>query len=227
MRLTKIAILASLVPLLAMGGQSVNTGNHRKIFTSGLLTVSDTFNYSNPSCALSTSWTVNIGTIATVPCAGGPAVIGYAGNAAGQSLAFWNADTFTADQYSQITFTAIGAAGGRQMGAAVRVQGSGSNAYVCGEDGGGTVTFLGSYAGGTFSPLAAFGSSTINPGDVLRLEVTGTGASTALVCKLNGSTILSATDATGTFATGQPGIDASGVTFGGDGIASPWQAGEI
>ena len=42
----------------------------------------------------------------------------------------WTANTFTSDQYSQVQVTSTAMTGGQWIGAAVRMQSSGQNAYV-------------------------------------------------------------------------------------------------
>lgn len=112
---------------------------------------------------------------------------------------YWNDATFSNDQFSQITITSAGGMTS-SLGPAVRMQGIGESYYVL--SGLGTKINLQLESSGVASTLGTFNHQLV-PGDVLRLEVLGT----ALTAKLNGTTIITATDST--FASGFPGVAGS------------------
>lgn len=114
-------------------------------------------------------------------------------------MAQWTADAPADDQYSQITIQTV--TSGAYMGVATRIHPTLQTYYFCICDSGsvnlqkyvsGSVSHIGS------SPL----SMTISSGAIVRLEASGT----TISCKINGSTVLSATD--------------SSITSGSVGIAS-------
>jgi PKD repeat protein len=114
---------------------------------------------------------------------------------------YWNADTFGADQYSQIRITGVP---GDWTGVMVRGSVSPSQCYVVAVKPDGA--YLYSFVGGAFYQLAhdATGWAT---GDVLRLEVRTVAAGTArLMVYRNGSQLLVHDDAEHFLDGGQPGI---------------------
>ena len=115
--------------------------------------------------------------------------------------AYWNADAFGADQYSQIRITGVL---GDWTGVMVRGNVSPSQCYVVAVKPDGA--YLYSYVGGAFYQLAhdATGWATE---DVLRLEVRTVAAGTArLTVYRNGSQLLVCDDAEHFIDGGQPGI---------------------
>lgn len=135
-------------------------------------------------------------------------------SAAGQSIAGWNADTFGNDQYAQITIAAITT--GTYIGPAVRVATSNLTGYRCVAasnevllqlENGGSETGLGTY------------TATINVGDVIRLEISGT----SLVCKVNGVSRITATNAT--LTSGRGGV--SGYNNAVGVRADDWEASDL
>ena len=141
---------------------------------------------------------------------------------AGQNLAHWNStcNGVNANQYSQVTITALAAS--TYNGAAVLVaSGTTETGYRC------VFTTnaiqLEKAVSGTYSGLGSAVSRTMAANDVVRLEATVT-TSTALVCKVNGTAVITQTDSSSPILTGQPGIAgySSGSTF-----VTPWSAGNL
>lgn len=115
------------------------------------------------------------------------------------SASYWSADTFANDQYSECVVAAT--TGGDNLGPTVRNQATGTKRYEydVGNSAGQTLFY---YDGATGWNTLASGGGIFN-GHTFRLEVTGT----SLVCKDNGLTTLTATDAT--LSSGAPGIHAN------------------
>lgn len=105
------------------------------------------------------------------------------------SLAYWSADTFANDQYSEAVFTSEGLVG-------VRCTTSGTLKYYEYGVTTGSGSFIEIYDGTTWSTLAGGGS--VTNGSLVRCEITGT----SLTAKVAGSTTITATDAT--IASGSP-----------------------
>lgn len=111
------------------------------------------------------------------------------------NLVFWNADTFNADQKSEVTVTAIG----NGQGPAVRCNATGGgNGYIV--YAAGTVIQLYEFTNGTATLVHDY-SSSIAAGDVLRIEAEGT---TIRVYKNNVQVGTDITDST--HATGSAGL---------------------
>jgi len=121
---------------------------------------------------------------------------------ANYSLMYWNADTFGNDQLSQATL------GGSAIatwyaGVACRIQSGALTAYFFGEIQG---VYKLIYIAAGSSTVLATGSGTPTAGDVLKLEISGTG----LTGKVNGVSNATATD--GNLASGQAGLFGYGGT---------------
>src|SRR5688572_23009374 len=118
-------------------------------------------------------------------------------NAAQGNSAYWDADTFADDQYSQVVIATVS---GDAVGPMVRASGltgyialvgnSGTEITIQRVDGDENATVLG----------ATFTGLTIGNGDTIRLEASGT----SLTVKQNGATIGSRTDST--YTSGAAGI---------------------
>lgn len=116
------------------------------------------------------------------------------------SASYWDADTFAANQYSQVAATNIAAGFEACVRVSVRNTGTADtnhNCYYGLTDG--TNYRIEKSVNGTVSTLVS-GTYSFTPGNTLRLEVSGT----TLTLKDNGSTIDSTTD--NTHATGKPGF---------------------
>lgn len=152
------------------------------------LPVSDNFNRA----ALGANWTITSGNFSM------PGSTAAMANAlGGHSGAFWNADTFAADQYAEIVISNASYDG--YMGVEVRVNTGGADTRYF-YHGSLFEQTLGKLVAGVYTQL---GNTTVNPfanGDVIRLEVSGT----TLTAKQNGVVRFSVTDAS--IGSGQTGI---------------------
>lgn len=101
-----------------------------------------------------------------------------AASALNYNTARWTADTFNADQYSQSVITSTLLADGTFGGAAVRCQSGAVTLYHAHTDG--SNVYVDKSVAGTKSGLAGPLSQSFAAGDVIRLEVTGTGATVTL-----------------------------------------------
>jgi hypothetical protein len=102
------------------------------------------------------------------------------GTSGSYNTAYWNADTFAADHYSQMAFTTSQVTEGVYGGPAVRCQTGADTSYHV--DCNGSATYLsGDNAGSHFLSQDISGDvGTVNNGDVLKLTVEGTGATVTL-----------------------------------------------
>jgi len=128
----------------------------------------------------------------------------FQGTTASQSnSAFWNANSFSAVQFSQATITALNGTADFP-GVTVLASGSGASAtyYDCVENS--TTIFIQRIVNGGVTNLTS-ASSTGSVGDLLRLEVAPGGT---LTCFKNGVSALTATDTQ--IASGSPGLFISG-----------------
>lgn len=135
------------------------------------LPASDTFAGTG---ALSASWTNAVNSLTRV---GGIAEVGTDGV---DCYAFWNADTFNADQKSSVVLGGTETAGSNWFGATVRASGTGAShqcyvVYTDGSTGAGHFE-LAKYVGGVYTVLANYGT-TLAIGDTLELRVAGTSLS--------------------------------------------------
>lgn len=175
----------------------------------------DTFNRPDQN-PISGNWT-------SVPLVGNitgfPRIVSAAatGSATGNfySIAFWNANVFPNDQYSEMSYTSIG----RFNGVAVRTT-SGGNCYIAIQDNGSHVLYILKITAGIAAVITSTTFTTLFVGDVLRLEVLGTN----LTAKVNGAVILTAVDPT--FASGSAGMffDNEG---GAPSISQYWAGGDF
>lgn len=135
------------------------------------LPVTDTFTTGSDQAltSYSAAWTVLEGS----PNVAAPAGLDAGGG--GYSTARRNDETFNADQYAQLVLVP---SGGTYPGPAVRCQSGANTSYHCETDGSGTV-YLSKCVAGSQSTLTSF-SQSASTGDVLRLEVTGVGATVTL-----------------------------------------------
>jgi hypothetical protein len=173
-----------------------------------------TENFTGAAGAISGSWTQESTTtvdrdgVGAYTCA----------NASDDALAWWNADSFNNDQYSQVQITAGTPASGNTIGAAVRASGAGAtrNHYVL-QTSDGLWKCINNNWTNIFGEKGTDGE-TWAIGDIVRLEITGTG----WVAKHNGVQYNSGTDAS--LASGAAGCH----TFGGGNIRGDnWEGGNI
>jgi hypothetical protein len=161
--------------------------------------------------AYSANWTANSGAFAvtastdTVRADGG----------GGEDMAHWNADTFDANQYAQVSITSVDSS---YIGVAVRCHASAATGY--GLYAGVTESYLYKIVSGTWTQIGSAGGAWSNS-DVLRLEVSGT----TLTPKRNGSTystIGAQTDSS--ISSGYAGL--SGYEVSG-GTGDNWEGGNL
>jgi hypothetical protein len=140
--------------------------------------------------------------------------------------AYWNANSFPNDQYSQcnVTDTSLpeGANGECGPGPMCRVATSAPrNLYrVVFGPGNTTNLFFEKYAADSYSPIAGF-SVTINNGDLLKLQVQGT----TLTAFVNGTQVATTTDSSVT--TGPAGLAFSSCPAGSTVTFDNWEAGDL
>ena len=128
----------------------------------------------------------------------------------------WTAETFPSNQYSQIDVTATQLTGGQWIGAAVRAQNGGRDAYVgiYYWNGGKPELLLFKRSKGSWDQLGSYNSGPLAAGTQLRLMAVGS----TIVFLENGSPRLSVLD--GSLSGGAPGI-----MINGPGRAGNWSGG--
>ena len=178
----------------------------------GALPATDAFTAANGT-ALTThnaNWTLANSGVFQIE---GNEVVANQTSAAG--VAFWNADTFANEQYSEGITGVMGS--GFEIGLCVRI--SGTNGYFAIWDS--ANVNLRKLTSGTGSDLISTLALSLSTGDVMLLEAVGT----TISLKRNGSVIMTTTDAT--YASGSAGIMGYGF-FGASspGLAS-WSAGNV
>ena len=152
--------------------------------------VTDDFNRANGG--LGANWTNDGGVGGTWQIVSNAAVGGLVDN--NEARATYTADTFENNQYAEITVTAIPSSDGPGGGPSIRMASNTAGGYSVYAT---TTTLYLSEAGG---PDLDTYSHTLAPGDVIRIESSGT----SITGLLNGSPVLSGTD--GTYTTGYPGL---------------------
>lgn len=156
--------------------------------------VTDNFNRADQALIASANWVLS------------PLISGSGPNISGNQLvgvgslrfAYWNPTvaTFANDQFAQATcVSSTGLCG------LVLRQNASSNGYLCWAAGGTDTSYIFRVDAGAYTVIAsaAAGAPAV-AGRIARFEVTGS----TLTLKINGTTVLTATDAT--YASGQPGI---------------------
>ena len=108
------------------------------------------------------------------------------GTISGINAAYWNADAFSNNQYSQVK---LGAVASTWFGPAVRFSSSAYTGYLA-ESSNGTSLVLYKVIAGTTTSLASY-TVTVSAGDIIRLEVVGS----TLTVKHNGTTRITHTNA--------------------------------
>jgi hypothetical protein len=131
----------------------------------------------------------------------------------------WAADSFTSDQYSQITLTATQPTGGQWIGTAVRAQNGGQSAYVgiYYANSGNPELMLFLRSQGNWTELGGtYSTGTLSAGTQLRLTAVGN----TLSFTEDGTPRITATNST--LTGGTPGIIAFGTTQ-----AASWAGGNV
>lgn len=196
--------------------------------SSGPQTASDNFDsYANNSTLNGQgNWLRLYGSVISlgvVNPSGSGRVVGNNGDVG--NVHFYNAGTWAANQWSAATVFGTGG----DIYAAVRCAG-GSCYYVRATTGFGGYIIMGKFDSGSQTDnIASTAMASYAAGDIIRLEVSGSGASTRLTAKQNGVTKLSNVDPGGTYhSSGNPGMGQAGnqlfsttqgITF--------WQASDI
>jgi hypothetical protein len=156
-----------------------------------------TEDFAGGAAALSGSWTQQLAAVTINKNGSGLGT--QSGTSLNNPTAFWNADVFNNDHYSQIAIVAFN---GNFVEPVVRASGTGNeNFYGHYTNGSGTRGVEKAVAG-TFTDLGAT-STAVSNGDTVRLEASGS----TLTAKLNG--VITGTFPDGTFASGAPGIAAN------------------
>jgi hypothetical protein len=167
-------------------------------------------NFSRPAGGLGPDWTrISDGGL-SISSRGVTGRSGLAGD-------IWTAGTFTSNQYSQIVVTSTQLTGGEWIGAVVRAQHGGQDAYagVYFWNGGQPELQLFKRSAGTWSQLGEYRSGPLAAGTRLKLEVVG---ATILFLE-NGSPRITVTDHS--LSGGAPGIMIYGA-----GTAGNWSGGD-
>ena len=138
-------------------------------------------------------------------------------NGGGNSGDMWTADSFTSDQFSQVTLTGTQLTGTQWIGAAVRAQDSGEDAYVgiYFWDNGSPELMLFLRHNGGWSLLGSYSTPPLPGGTQLELTAVGNTLSFAD----NGVQVIGISD--GTLTGGAPGIIANGTAQ-----AAAWSGGD-
>ncbi len=152
------------------------------------MTLRDNFNRANG--ALGSNWSSSGGAAAYTIVSNTAA----SSNAEVEEAVWWNATTFAADHFAEVTITTVSA--NAFIGPAVRIS-SGGNYY--GFYGDNSARYLIRVVGGTWTSLATTGTGFAN-GNVVRLEVEGT----TLRAYINGVLWTSTTDSN--LSSGSAGI---------------------
>ncbi len=168
-----------------------------------------TDDFNRADGGLGSNWSSSIGSMSIVSNK-----VNYG---SGVNAAYWSANSFTADQYSEITFSGTAESLTQCDGPAARANGSGDFYWVvkCSDN----VLYVQRVIGGTPTLLTSC-LDAVTTNDVLRLEVSGAGATVTLEVYINGSL-----SSCGTFSdtdgarilSGSPAI--SGYAYAG---SAPW-----
>ena len=161
--------------------------------------VSDSFQRANGS--LGPNWTAM--SDGGLSISSGQAV----GAASGDAGDLWTADSFTSDQYSQVTMTATQLTATQWLGTVVRGQNSGLSGYVAiyfWNNGSPEVMLFLRKNGGWAQLGSSYATAPLKAGTVLGLSAAGS----SLSVTVNGTAVISATDAT--LTGGAPGLMTNG-----------------
>ena len=209
---TAIATVSStgMMTAVSPGLATVTATSETKTGTSSITVVAappriPTESFTGSASVLGGSWTQQR-TAGTVNRNGSGAGVGSVG--AKNLYAFWNADTFSGDQYSQIRIAGGLTAATQYAKVTVRAGRTGDGAYggyIFSSDGtsGAGHTELVKVVAGTQTVLRTF-ATTFATNDVMRIEVRGQ----TITCLKNGVSLGSFTDAS--LAAGSPGVGVYG-----------------
>ncbi len=184
------------------------------------LPASSTFTGSN-GASLGSNWTAGLSTTQIR----GNAATGA--NSSDDWDAYWNADSFAADQYSKATIMAV-SNGAHYAGVIARASGASGTfkCYQCVTDGasGSGHTEIAKVTNGSFTSLKAV-ATTFTAGDIIEIRCSGTTTTTIAMYK-NGALVDSVTDSSTPHTSGAAGI----VGFHRDltvGTVDDWEGGNL
>jgi hypothetical protein len=163
------------------------------------------------------SWTISTGAFVVDNAAD----VCKADSSGAISLAYWNADSFNADQYSQgaLTFDA-----GIYTGVAVRVTGSGNGYYFHLDT---STWYLGRVDAGTAGDLTSGSTTGFVDGDTFKLTASGTNP-VVLTAYRNGSQIGTYNDSNASRkTTGSAGVGGYGQAGGSSVWIDNWEGGNL
>jgi hypothetical protein len=178
---------------------------------------SDNFTTCNVTNGINTNWTSTTG-VSGWNCSGGLVGAQVVG-----SLAYYSAGTWTANQYSQLTCTAL-VDSTQDCVVMVRMSSSFTGGYFLSDDDPDQAGMgIGLYRNVvTPTQIANYSSYGGSNGDVIYVQIVGT----TLTSKLNGSTLGTVTDST--YATGYAGIGAAITDSGSAGtLEGTWLGGTL
>lgn len=161
----------------------------------------DDFNRADEVLSVNANWTNNSGQIAI----NSNAI--YPNSSFTDSMVHWSAGSFSDDQYSEGTITAI--TSGNYIGVAVRCADAADTGYRFVGDS--TDSELGWLNAGSYTAIST-GGNAFSPGDVVKIEVSGSSPNIAITCYINGSTAGAPAAVTGRteIDSGRPGVASYG-----------------
>lgn len=148
---------------------------------------------------------------------------GVQGDASSYSTAFWSADVFNADQYSQAIYLS------GTCGVVVRASGSDDFYMLDCNDSGGTTSRIYKHTSGGFTQIGSDLGVTWSNGNGMKLDATGTGTVTLKAYKDTGGGYAQVgsdcVDASSPLNSGSAGVMA--LTAGGAATLDNWEGGNI
>lgn len=154
---------------------------------------------------LGANWTISLGNFSV-------AANHFTGATAGNNFAWWNANSFASDQYSQVTITTVGVSQG--IGVWARHQNGAVSGYLlaCSS----TTCSVYKATANSFVKNGADFSVTLTTGNTIKISAAGASTTTINVI-VNGISLGTRTDSSSPWAGGAPGISSAGVsaTLGG------------
>ena len=183
---------------VANGSGTMGSANVTNVAVSCATTTPGSDNFNRPNGSLGPSWTdISDGGLAIVSqAAAGTAASGVSGD-------IRTAESYTSDQYSQVTVTSTQLTGGQWIGPMVRAQNSGQNAYVgiYSWNNGSPVLQLFKRSGSSWAQLGGtYNSGPLAAGTQLQVKAVGS----TISFLQNGVQRISATDSS--LSGGAPGI---------------------
>lgn len=183
-----------LLPFMALPATDAFTGTDNTVLTT-----------------YSSNWSFNAGTFRIQSNAVRP------DTGATDGAAFWNADSFNANQYAQGTIVAR--SGGAYLGVAARCAAAGVDTFYGYEADSADLAYLFKHVAGVSTTISTAAVFAVN--DVVRLEASGT----SLTCKRNGSADTIGTQTDSSIASGSAGISGAGGSTGAR--LDTWEGGDL